>query len=266
MANYRQKAESMINPGLDAQLAAARSNLNSSLSNLDMSKGTINQKYADSESDTKRLGQVARNNANNSMLSKGMARSTIAGDTLKGEDYATLDRVNRLETAKAGDLSNVEMQKNLLNQNFGNTEMSLRADAEGKILSLADQLQARDAQLALQQRQQALAEANSRFERDMKQKEFDMATQSKAAKEQEDASKNKFIAAYYNIRQQDDSQARRFIEDNRDDIINRYGMDFYKQMLKEQDDYAQSEFESKVNLPLGGQMFGKANTVLNRRD
>jgi hypothetical protein len=259
--DYRKKAAAMVDPQFASKVASAKSAFDTSVQALEDSKLGINRNYDKRIENNTLQNNLTKNNVSNRALGTGMARSTIAMGDLASIDLKNTRETGDINEARTGDLNQVENQKSLLSTNYNNTLNALNADKEAGILSLAEQLRQRDEDTAFRNRQLAQQAAESAASRAFQREQFD-AEQSWKQKSYDaemakleqanqpdyysDKAKNDMISTYDTVARQSAESGKKFLEDNRKDIIKYYGPDTFNtlQGMQKQYDYE----EKKANI------------------
>jgi hypothetical protein len=83
----------------------------------------------------------SRNNISNNALGRGLSASSIVTSGLGEADQINNRLVNQINTARTGDLNNIEAQKAMLANNMNNTLAQMEGDKANEIWTLARQLQ-----------------------------------------------------------------------------------------------------------------------------
>lgn len=268
--NYRNVAAAMVDPQFNSKLANAKEALNTSLKSLDDSKLGVNRNYDNRIENNTLQNRLTKNNASNRALGTGMARSTIAQGDLGSIDLKNTRETGDINEMRTGDLNQIESQKSLMNSNYANNINALKGDRESAIMGMAEQLRQRDEDVSFRNRQlaqQASAAAASRAqaarEFEFRQKQFDAdqqwkqksydAEMSKANQidPYSDKSKNAMTATYLEMRDSGADVGKRFLQENKSDIVSRYGYDTYTKLMNDQKSYEEQLEEERKNSKSG---------------
>lgn len=137
---HTKQAEQTLNPMYEGVKEALKQKLSNILAMLDMQKENTNQMYDETYKRQELANKKTLNNFNNSILSRGLGRSSIA---VSGQ--AELEQIgNRnladIEAKRNTALSQIEQQKVLKQQEVDSEIASLDKEKQTKILELARQL------------------------------------------------------------------------------------------------------------------------------
>lgn len=137
---YTKQAEQTLNPMYEGVKETLKQKLSNILAMLDMQKENTNQMYDETYKRQELANKKTLNNFNNSILSRGLGRSSIA---VSGQ--AELEQIgNRnladIEAKRNAVLSQIEQQKVLKQQEVDSEIASLDKEKQTKILELARQL------------------------------------------------------------------------------------------------------------------------------
>lgn len=239
---YREEASSQLQGSYDAKRRQYENALNQGLTDLDNSKTGINQNFDHQVKNQALQNKLGKNNFANASLGRGMGRSSIAVSGLAGMDARNERITNDINTARTGELNNVENQKGNLRNNFNNSILGLESEKESAINDLARKLQERADDMAFRDKQLAqqkeIADSNRAIEwaRLQYQKDKDSQSQEKAKKPNEGS----LWATYYDYRDEDPQKAKDFVMQNRGSIISTFGVETYRAMADEDSKYQSS--------------------------
>lgn len=143
MADYRKQATQEYDVGYNQKVQALKNQLAQNQQTLDQQKGGINANYDTQVSNQNLANKKSKNNLSNTMLGRGLSNSSIAVSGLAEADQINNRMVGQINTARTGDLNNIEQQKALLAQNLQGSLATMSADREDAIATLARQLEDR---------------------------------------------------------------------------------------------------------------------------
>ena len=268
--NYKNVAAAMVDPQFNSKLANAKEALNSNLKSLDDSKLGVNRNYDNRIESNTLQNRLTKNNYSNSDLGRGLGRSTIASGDLGRIDLKNTRETDDINEMRTGDLNQIESQKSLVNTNYAGTVNALKGDRDSAIMSMAEQLRQRDEDVSFRNRQLAQsasaaaasrAQAAREFEFRQKQFEADQGWKQKSYEAEmskanqvdpySDKSKNAMTATYLEMRDSGADVGKRFLEENKSDIVSRYGYDTYTKLMKDQKEFEEQKEEERKNSKSG---------------
>lgn len=249
MPDYRTLALQQLDPSYNAKIQALKNATASQLQNLEQSKGGINQNY-DLQVDNQNLNNTkGKNNYSNSMLGRGLGRSSIVGTGLAEQDQVNNRFINQINSARTGALNNIDQQKSLIQNNTDASIGQMQGDKESELATLMRQLEDRD------------------WDKNFKQKEFDTQTQmnndrfnwEKQTQAAEQAFKEKQFLADQAYKSQQLSSARKNVSANSafnkevsyiNDLVNgKYNLsDKLRTLQSYVDDYGNREGDEAASL------------------
>lgn len=162
--NYKQQATQEYDASYNQKVQGLKNQLAQNQQTLDQQKGGINANYDTQVSNQNLSNKKSKNNLSNTMLGRGLANSSIVVSGLAESDQINNRQVGAINNQRTGALNDLEQQKALLAQNMQGTLGTMSADRLDGITTLSRQLEDRDfdknhqtSQLDLQ-RQQMLAD------------------------------------------------------------------------------------------------------------
>lgn len=165
MADYKAQAVQQYDPAYNAKRQALMNSVAQQSLNLDQQKTGVNQAY-DTRVNNQNLNNVkARNNISNVALGRGFSHGTIVGSNLGEADQINNRLVGEINAARQGDLTNIDQQKTLINNNMQGTLAQMAGDRESELMSIARQLEDRDRSYGIQNQQLALQRAAQEIQR-----------------------------------------------------------------------------------------------------
>jgi hypothetical protein len=141
IAQYYGQAKQQVDPTYNAKATALKNSLAQNTMQLDQSKTGINNNYNNQVSMQNLNNMKSRNNISNNALGRGLSASSIVTSGLGEADQINNRLVNQINTARTGDLNNIEAQKAMLANNMNNTLAQMEGDKANEIWTLARQLQ-----------------------------------------------------------------------------------------------------------------------------
>lgn len=246
--DYKALALQQLNPAVNQKIQALKNAALASKQSLDQSKEGINSNYDQQTEDQNMQNTVNKNNLSNSALGRGLGRSSIVTSGLSENDAINTKYLNRIASARAGTLNNIEQQKSLIDMNNENSIAQMNADLQNEAAALGRQLQDSDWTKNFQEKQfnadQAYKIKQFNSEQAYRNAQLSQARQSaidaaneRKQSEQLKQSKDGLYTTYLGFRDQDPSKAQQFLNDNRGDIIGRYGYSTYADLSGMQSDY-----------------------------
>lgn len=244
---YVDEANDTYSGQYDNKRRALENALNSSISNLNVSKGGINSAYDGQVKNQNLQNTLGKNNFSNSMLGRGLGRSTIATSGLAGLDTTNARVVNDINTNRTSALSNVDTSIADLKNSHQNNLIGLDSEKMSAVNQLARELQNRyedntfrdtqaqwqkdyqNAQLQLQREQMANDQAYK----------YASLNKSSGTSSSTKDSPNDLYASFMNYR--DRGMGEQFLKDNRSDIISRYGLTAYQNMASLQEEWSKGQ-------------------------
>lgn len=196
--SYYNQAQQQYDQSYNKKVEALKNQTAQNQLNLEQQKGGINQNYDKQVSNQNLNNKKGKNNMSNAMLGRGLGNSSIAVSGLAEADQINNRMVNDINTARTGDLNNIDQQKSLLAQNLNSMLAQMSADREDGIWSLARQLEDRDFDKNFKNQQLGLQREQFQAEQAYKQQQLAFQQQQYADKQK--ASKENPQEALANMR------------------------------------------------------------------
>ena len=258
---YIDQVRKELQGGYDSKVSQYKNALQDTLANYNNQIGTTNMGYDNRIKDNTMSTENNKNSFANRNIASGMARSTIANTGVQGIALQGKDQANTINQYRANDLGNINSQITGANNNYASTIAALNSANESDIISRANALDDRDAEIARQQ--QALAEQRAYEERQSAiqyQRQQANARASASAKastpKAPTAAQNKSaLVNYYNdYKKKGYAAARDWLEGNKLDIQSSVGNTTYNQLAEDLDRIR--EQENMIN----GELYGGLST------
>lgn len=245
---YIDEANDTYSGQYDAKRKALENALNSNINNLNVSKGGINSNYDGQVKNQNLQNTLGKNNFSNSMLGRGLGRSTIATSGLAGLDTTNARVVNDINTNRTSALNNVDSGIADLKNAHQNNLLGLDSEKMSYVNQLARELQNRyednsyrDTQAQWQKDYQN-AQLQLQREQMNNDQAYKYASLNKSSESSTKDSPNDLYASFMNYR--DRGMGEQFLRDNRNDIISRYGITAYQNMATMQEEWNGSQTQN----------------------
>jgi hypothetical protein len=138
--SFKTQATNQYTPAYNEKVAALKNALAQNLAALEGQKTGINQNYDTQVSSQNFANTRSKNNYSNSMLGRGLGRSSIATTGLSEQDMINNRAVNQINTYRTSALGNVDAQKVATETGTNNQIASMASDLQTQILALAQNL------------------------------------------------------------------------------------------------------------------------------
>jgi hypothetical protein len=231
---YRKRAEQMADPSYNTKVAQVNADYNDNLSQLNNQQGVVNTNYDRQVQQNAQNTKMSQNAYSNNVLSRGMARSSIATTGLAGIQNQGNQNEANINMDRNNQLNNLENLKTTLKTKLTSALSSLSADRETNVNSIAEQLRQRDEDI--QAREQAAAEDKRRWEAEMA---FKQQQEARVAANKTSSSSNsskglttkqitefkKQIEAEYMSISHNPTEREKWLEANQQDILAAVGGD-----------------------------------------
>lgn len=140
---YYNQASQQLNGSHNKKVQSLQNQLAQQQLSLENQKGGINSSYDMQVGKQALSNKINKNNLSNASLGRGLGNSSIAVSGLAEADQISGRVTNEINSARTGDLNNIEAQKQQLASSTAGTIGSMEADKEDAIWTLARQLEDR---------------------------------------------------------------------------------------------------------------------------
>jgi len=245
--SYLDQARKLLQGSYNAKIQAYKNALNESTTGYNNQLGTTKLAY-DNQVKNNIAGTLANENSfANNKLASGLGRSTIATSGVEGIGLQGKDAEKDINLNRQNAVNTINSNIQLANKNYNNNLAALNSENQSDILNQAMQLQSA-AQAAAEKRAAARAKA------------------AKATKLTSADNKAALVSYYKDVAQGGSADARKFLEDNKLDIVSANGGSntLYNQLW---DDYlakAKRESQARAGMYSGLQKTG-SNIDYNKK-
>jgi hypothetical protein len=140
LADFNTQATNQYTPAYNEKVNALKASLAQNLAALEGQKAGINQNYDTQVTSQNINNRQAKNNLSNTMLGRGLGRSSIVGTGLGEQDLINNRVINGINTYRNSALSNVDAQKVATETGVNNQVAGMTADLHTQIMNLAQSL------------------------------------------------------------------------------------------------------------------------------
>lgn len=139
--NFKDQATNQYAPVYNEKVNALKASLAQNLAALEGQKTGINQNYDTQVTSQNINNRQAKNNMSNTMLGRGLGRSSVVTSGLGEQDMVNNRVVNGINTFRNTALGNVDAQKSATEIGTNDQIAGMSSDLQTQIMALAQQLQ-----------------------------------------------------------------------------------------------------------------------------